>query len=171
VTALVSSPAPPNVDDVVIRAAQASDIPALLELHQRCSVDSLRFRYLSTYVPDEPTLLAMLARTETLVAWYDGQAIAMGNLSLASDVAEMALIVEDEWHGRGVGLRLGDLLATIAVNRGATTLVATTSGANQRVRNLMGQIGTSMSVVYESGTAYVTCELPGTARSSEPGAA
>lgn len=170
-TALVSSPASPNVDDVAIRAAQTTDIPALLALHQRCTTDSLRFRYLSTYVPDESTLTAMLARTETLVAWYDGEAVAMGNLSLTSDVAEMALLVEDEWQGRGVGLRLGDLLATIAVNRGATTMVATTSGANQRVRNLMGQIGTSMSVEYQSGTAYVTCELPGTTRSSEPGAA
>lgn len=170
-TALIDSPVPPTVDDVVIRAAQPTDTPALLELHRRCSTDSLRFRYLSTYVPDESTLLAMLARTETLVAWYDGHAVAMGNLSLKSDMAEMALLVEDEWQGRGVGLRLGDLLATIAVNRGATTLVATTSGANQRVRNLMGQIGTSMSVEYQSGTAYVTCELPGATRSAEPGAA
>lgn len=162
-TALVESAASPNMDDVVVRLAREEDIPALLELHQRCSTDSLRFRYLSAFVPDEPTLLAMLARTHTLVAWHGGAAVAMGNLSVNSDAAEMALLVEDEWQGRGVGLRLGDLLAAVAVNRGATTLVATTSGANRRVHKLMGQIGVSMSVEYQSGTAYVTCDLASSA--------
>jgi acetyltransferase len=112
----------------------------------------------------------MLARTHTLVAWYDERAVAMGNLSVNSEVAELALLVADDWHGRGVGRRLGDLLASVAIAQGASTMAATTAGENRRVHRLMGQIGVSMDVEYISGTAYVTCELPGPAL-AEPGAA
>jgi N-acetylglutamate synthase-like GNAT family acetyltransferase len=164
VTALIESAPTPSVDDVAIRTAREADIPALLELHGRCSADSLRFRYLSAYVPDQQTLMAMLARTNTLIAWHDDRAVAMGNLSVSSDVAELALLVEDEWHGRGVGRRLGDLLTAVALDLGASSMCATTAGANRRVHELMGQIGVSMDVEYVSGTAYVTCELPSAGR-------
>ncbi|MDX6286720.1 MAG: hypothetical protein QOG53_2205 [Frankiales bacterium] len=169
-TTFIESAGTPSVDDVVVRVARNADVPALLAMHQRCSPDTLRFRYLSAYVPEEPTLLAMLARTYTLVAWHEGHAVAMGNLSVNSQVAEMALLVEDEWQGRGVGQRLGDMLAVVAANKGALTMTATTAGENRRVHKLMSQIGAAMHVEYESGTAYVTCELPGPA-SAEPGAA
>lgn len=166
-TAFIETATTPSVADVVITPARSRDLPALLELHHRCSPESLRFRYLSAYVPDEATLRSMLAKTETLVAWYRDRVVAMGNLSLNGDVAELALLVDDEWQGRGLGGRLGDLLAAVAVQRGATTMSATTAGGNRRVHRLMAHIGMDPQVEYVSGTAYVTCTLPG-ARSASP---
>jgi GNAT superfamily N-acetyltransferase len=160
VTALANSPTPAALDEVVTRVAIATDVPAMLALHQRCSADSLRFRYLSAYVPDEATLLAMISRTHTLLAWHDGHVVGMGNLAFDNDRAELALLVEDAWQGRGIGWLLGTELAALARERGATALNATTAGANRRVHELMGRIaGVPMTVEYAEGTAYVSCPL------------
>ena len=159
-TGLTSPAMPAALDGVVMRIAEPNDVPAMLALHQRCSADSLRFRYLSAYVPDEATLLAMISRTHTLLAWHDDSVIGMGNLVFESHIAELALLVEDAWQGRGVGWLVGTELAQLARHRGATTLNATTAGSNRRVHELMGRIaGVPMTVEYAEGTAYVTCPL------------
>jgi N-acetylglutamate synthase-like GNAT family acetyltransferase len=159
---MITGTVPPrhDRDEVVVRPAGVADLPAIVDLHARCSDQTLRYRYLSARPPRAELLRALLQRTETLVAERDGRIVAMGNLHLVGPVAELALLVEDAWQGNGLGSRLGAALTGRAVDLGADELVAVTAGSNQRVHVLLADIGLRMSVHYVDGVAYVRGPLP-----------
>jgi acetyltransferase len=56
-------------------------------------------------------------------------------------VADFAIAVADEWHGRGLGLRLGAQLVDRARAQGIATLTATTLVENAAARRLLGRLG------------------------------
>ena len=71
---------------------------------------------------------------------------------------EFTVIVHDEFHGRGLGFKLVDLIIGIAEEKGFTELTGTISADNERMLDLTEQLGFSASPA-ENGVVAVRLEL------------
>lgn len=114
-----------------LRSGTVVDIRALVEMHDRCSAETLSRRYHSPM----RRLSARLARAMLLprdgfslvLPAGDGDGVvAMGMVSFRDDVVEAALLVEDRWQRRGHGTELLRALAREAARRGASELTLIT---------------------------------------------
>ncbi|HEX3790497.1 MAG TPA: GNAT family N-acetyltransferase [Pseudonocardiaceae bacterium] len=108
---------------VVLRDGAPTDTDALAAMHDRCSRATLFARYHSgRRVPHK--LLAP-PRGRTVVGVVGHQVIALGQLTSTTDpaVAEVSLLVEDDWQNKGVGSSLLRHLARTARAAGHTELI------------------------------------------------
>ena len=71
---------------------------------------------------------------------------------------EFTVIVHDEFHGRGLGFKLVDLIIGIAEEKGFTELTGAISADNERMLDLTEQLGFSASPA-ENGVVTVRLEL------------
>ena len=71
---------------------------------------------------------------------------------------EFTVIVHDKFHGRGLGYKLVDLVIGIAEERGFKRLVGTISADNQRMLDLVEELGFSV-VSTEDGVTRVRLDL------------
>jgi RimJ/RimL family protein N-acetyltransferase len=104
-----------------IRLARPADAQAVAQMHERCSEGSRYHRYftpMNTWREENLRRISGGHRGATLVATSeDGEVVALGNVfpEGPSDEtgAEIAVIVDDRWHRRGLGrqmlLRLVDV--------------------------------------------------------------
>lgn len=72
----------------------------------------------------------------------------------AEDEAEFAIIISDDWHGRGLGRRLLSALIDLARQSGVRRLVGTTLSENKAMLALARRLGFSLS--RERGSAFIT---------------
>jgi len=79
------------------------------------------------------------------------------------DIAELAVVVDDDQQGRGVGKLLTEVIASLAVQQGATRLKAELSEHNKAMLRLMQRLGRTMSTV-ENGVSVVYATLPAAGR-------
>jgi GNAT superfamily N-acetyltransferase len=114
-----------------LRPGTARDIGPLVEMHDRCSAETLARRYhCSTHRLSPRTARKLLLPADgfSLVLPEEGGEglVAMGMVAFQDDMVEAALLVEDRWQRRGHGTDLLRAVTAEAVRRGATelTLVA-----------------------------------------------
>jgi len=69
------------------------------------------------------------------------------------------VVVNDEAQGLGLGKRLSEAVATLAMQRGATHLKAEMRDDNEPMMRLMRRLGRTVSTV-EDGTAVAHTRLP-----------
>ncbi len=87
--------------------------------------------------------------------------IALGNVFPAGpedgDAAEIAVIVDDAWHGAGVGLLLLNHLIDVGRRMGFTSLIAYVLADNRAMRALLEATGLewSPSVDHDLGSSVV----------------
>src|SRR5664280_2785468 len=100
-----------KVRDVALRPATMAAVDALCAMHRRCSQDSLYRRYLMSTNEIGPAGMRRLLTdtTTTVVEAADGQLVGMGNVCLGVRAAEAALLVEDGWQRRSLGVCLACL--------------------------------------------------------------
>jgi RimJ/RimL family protein N-acetyltransferase len=132
---------------VLLRAATAADAPLVAALHARCSPQTRSLRSL----PTRPVLSAAVLRqligadgTTSLVAVTPdgGAAIGLANLVPAgSGTAEIALLVEDAWQGRGLGTALARNLIELARKEGITEIVAVSQVNNSALTRVLRRAG------------------------------
>jgi RimJ/RimL family protein N-acetyltransferase len=132
---------------VLVRAATAADAPLIAALHARCSPQTRSLRSL----PTRPVLSAAVLRqligadgTTSLVAVTPdgGAAIGLANLVPAgSGTAEIALLVEDAWQGRGLGTALARNLIELARKEGITEIVAVSQVNNSALTRVLRRAG------------------------------
>ncbi len=80
--------------------------------------------------------------------------------SPGSDSAECAIVVADDWQGRGIGGELMRSLAAAARSRGIRTLVGTSLGENRRIRDWAQRFGFGAQTEPDSGgLVTVTLDL------------
>jgi RimJ/RimL family protein N-acetyltransferase len=155
---------------VVLRHATAADEPLVAALHARCSPHTRALRLLTPsprlapaelralVVADGPDSAAVLALTAD-----GGSAAGLANLRPAGDgSAEIGLLVEDAWQGRGVGTALTRRLVELALDGGLAEFTAVVPGDNQRVTRLLRRAGLRPQARMADGMLHVRAGLTGT---------
>lgn len=130
---------------VHIRLGRPDDTDAVERLHERCSADSRFQRYFTPMNEWREENLRRIAgghRGATLVVTdQDDEIIALGNVFPAgpgdADAAEIAIIVDDAWHRRGIGVALTERLVEVARRMGFTELVAYVLAENRGMLSLL----------------------------------
>ena len=148
--------------DVGLRPATRADIEALCALHERCSPDSLYRRYLMSITTVGPAAIRRLlsGTTTTVVDAGGGRLVGMGNVCLGDPDAEAALLVEDAWQRRGLGVRLVCRLADQALAAGSRRLTATILTSNLAIRRTLTVAGLAPTIVdADVGTLELHCDL------------
>lgn len=134
---------------VTIRLSRPADPPAVRELHERCSEESRYQRYftpMNTWREDNLRRVSGGHRGATLVATdEDGVIVALGNVfpigPEETETAELAVLVDDAWHGRGLGTALTRHLVDVARRMEFEHLVAYVLAHNRPMRAVLEASG------------------------------
>lgn len=129
----------------VVRRVRPDDGPALYELHDRVSDDTVWLRFFSvSRETGRQYVDKVLSSTETiaLVAEVDGRVAALATAEpTAPEVCEVAFLVADDHRGRGLGTLLLEHLAADARDRGVAQLEARVLRANHRMLQVFEDAG------------------------------
>ena len=132
---------------LLVRPSEARDLPAVAQLHARCSSRSLLDRYrIGGRAPAITALDRDLrGRFSVLVTTAYGVVVAHGSVAPdpahGSECAELGLLVLDSWQRRGIGGELATHLAGVAQAAGFAELIVYPATALAAARRLMVEIG------------------------------
>ena len=156
--------------DAWIRLARPQDTVAVAAMHERCSQASTYQRYFTPMDSWREQNLRRISgghRGATLVATDGGtQVVALGNVfpvgSGESSSAELAVIVEDAWQGRGLGRRMLEHLVDVASELGFTTVTAYVLAENAGMIRLLDSLGLDWQQRgnHDFGPSVVCLEAP-----------
>ena len=133
---------------VTIRLARPEDAEAVAEMHSRSSEQTRYQRYfapISEWRGDQLRRLAGGHRGATLVAQDAlGNVVGLGNVFPDrpddTQTAEIAVIIEDAWQGRGLGSQLLAHLIELARRQGYAEVVALVLADNSRMLALLERL-------------------------------
>ncbi|MFD8702414.1 GNAT family N-acetyltransferase [Kitasatospora sp. NPDC059648] len=152
----------PDGTGLVLRPAGPDDKAAALAMHQRCSPAALRLRYHGP-VRDAGRYLDHLLDPRhgrsLVVAAPDGRILALGHLMWDGGEAELAVLVEDAWQRRGLGLALLRRLTAAARAAGIGAVYAVTQAANAGLVAAMRGLAAPLDFRHEDGTLVITATL------------
>lgn len=160
----VTAPAAVTCDDgsaVVLRGGLPGDSAAVSELHARCSMETLFQRY-HTGVRSLPRRwlhrLLQPPRGISVLAVCGKDVVGLGQLipSDVADSAEISLLVDDGWQGKGLGTALLDRLNVVAAMRGYRTVFALCLPGEHGVFRAAQRAGLQASVIEDGGQQRVT---------------
>jgi GNAT superfamily N-acetyltransferase len=153
-----------SADQVVIRPLTADDSSALLAAFEHLSPETRRLRFMSAgarlTMRDAERLTDLdhrQAEALAAIAPETGEIIGVARyFGLLRDpgAAEVAVTVDDDWQGQGIGRRLVTELAERAHANGFERLVAFVDQANQRVTEWLERRGASRSGGDELDSMY-----------------
>jgi len=133
---------------VRIRTASPGDGPALRSLHERVSDDNLYLRFFTTNRSAAAAYAeGLVARQQddghvVLVAEAEGEIVAVaGYERITPAEAEVAFLVDDSQHGRGIGTLLLEQLVVLARERGIKRFVADTLSRNALMLRVFADSG------------------------------
>ncbi|MFI6444616.1 GNAT family N-acetyltransferase [Kitasatospora sp. NPDC050543] len=148
--------------DLTVRRADQGDKEAALAMHRRCSTDTLRKRYHGP-VRDADRYLEHLLDARhgqaLAVEAADGQLVALGHLMWDDDSAEVAVLVEDDWQRRGLGLDLMRRMSALALEAGVQSVYAITHASNSGLIATMRKLAAPLDYQVEDGTLVITAHL------------
>jgi RimJ/RimL family protein N-acetyltransferase len=134
---------------VHIRPIRPDDAPRLQDLHSRLSLNTAYQRFFSIVKqlpPDWARILATVdyQRRLALVAEDPagtGDLIAVGRYDAIeeADVVEVAFVVQDSWHNRGLGTIIFDEILRAAAARSYGRFLAYVLADNQRMLDLIAR--------------------------------
>jgi GNAT superfamily N-acetyltransferase len=133
-------------------------------MHDRCSRASLFARYhTGTRTVPRRLLHRLLAppRGQTIVGVLGHQVVALGQLINTNDptVGEVSLLVEDDWHGKGIGTALLGYLVRMARAAGYSELVGwCLPGERGLIRTAAGA-GVPVTTSYEDKLLRVSLSI------------
>ncbi|MGA0945947.1 MAG: GNAT family N-acetyltransferase, partial [Candidatus Nanopelagicales bacterium] len=133
---------------VVIRLARPEDAEGVAEMHERSSETTRYQRYftpITDWREDQLRRVAGGHRGATLVAVnWRGDIVGLGNVFPdrpgETTTAEIAVIVEDAWQGRGLGARLLAHLIELARRQGFRDVVALVLASNSGMVRLLERL-------------------------------
>jgi acetyl coenzyme A synthetase (ADP forming)-like protein len=164
------------VRDVILREGSTmrlsqptrDDRDAIMALIRRLSSTSLYHRYRGLPVLDDRLIAGYLdadgdARG-ALIGVRDGLVVALGTYDRLRqpDMAEVAFMVDDPLHGRGVGTRLLEQLAEMAAAAGIYRFVAEVSADNHRMLELFKDAGFDVARQMDYATVEVMFPIANT---------
>jgi ribosomal protein S18 acetylase RimI-like enzyme len=161
--------AQPSGRTVEIRAASAADCEAIRSFV--CAL-SLRARFLRFFTPAAPPSPAVLRRmcdvgrsTDALVATEDGVVIghAMAVDVIGPDagrVADIGLVVTDQWQNRGIGSEMLRQVVARAAARGVRGLVMEVLPENRQMLAMISRRWAGAGYEFGGGSVTVRVRLP-----------
>ncbi|QLQ11407.1 MAG: hypothetical protein HZY75_14790 [Nocardioidaceae bacterium] len=150
---------PPSKSEPVTRLAVPGDAMALVRMADRCSSKTLAGRFGTPLLGLQPRMARqILAEGATLVVEVGHEIVAMSTVT-AGEPAQVALLVEDGWQGRGVGARLLALSARLAKAGGADELVLSSEYNSAAVPRLSAASGLSGRVRHVNGRVELIVSL------------
>jgi GNAT superfamily N-acetyltransferase len=149
---------------IVLRPGRPSDADAVAAMHDRCSPASLFARYhTGTRSVPRRLLNRLLAppRGQTIVGVQGHQVVALGQLINTSSpsIGEVSLLVEDDWHGQGVGTALLGYLVRMARAAGYAELVGWCLPGERGLIRTATKAGVPMSTSYEDKLMRVALDI------------
>jgi RimJ/RimL family protein N-acetyltransferase len=151
---------------VTVRLGRPQDTEGVEALHERCTPESRYQRYftpMNEWREDNLRRISGGHRGATLVVTdVREQIIALGNVfplgPQSTDSAEIAVIVDDAWHGSGVGMLLTMRLVDVARRMGFTELIAYVLADNRAMRGLLAATGLAWvpSSAHDLGSSVVS---------------
>lgn len=146
---------------VEVRGARPDDGPGLAAMHARCTMETIFRRYLSVVPALSPAWQAqLLTSTVALVAVDERRRIrALGNVAQLEQpgTAELAVLVEDSYQGRGLGTALARHLAAAARLAGFRALRMDLLPSSDAAARTAAHLGPVVAVV---GQGVVTLTVP-----------
>jgi GNAT superfamily N-acetyltransferase len=150
-----------------LRALRDSDRSELIDLFNRCSPESIRFRFLRliTSLPD--SLLDQLVAVDgskhvaiVVIKRVDTKerVVAIGRyfaLDERPEVAEVAFLVEDQMQKKGIGTILLDTLAEIARLHNITRFSADVLADNRTMLSVFRKAGYALSSSVSYGVTHL----------------
>ena len=137
-TATVTAPA--------LRVIRDDDAARLERLFYRLSPESVYRRFFTHYSRPPADALRRLVlldhdTRDAMVAVVDGEIVGVGRYAaVAPGVAEIAVLVEDAWQGRGLGRRLLGCVAALARLHGMHELCATVLAENTPAIRMLREV-------------------------------
>lgn len=132
------------VETVSFRQLQAGDEDRMARLFFRLTPETIYRRFMTHYSDPQPLrpLLEVDGTRRVAVVAVDSSGEIIGvarysRLADAPDTAEIAVLVEDAWQGRRIGLQLLDWLAGLARRRGIRHFTGTMLADNRACAALM----------------------------------
>jgi acetyltransferase len=159
---------------VRLRLARPSDGPRVRSFLEGLSEETRarRFLHAMPVVPHDLVRLftfydPRVRLVVVAVAMEDGgheEIVGLADVShLETGLAELGVVVGDRRQGRGVGKLLTEVVASLAMQQGATRLKAELLNENQPMLHLMQRLGRTMSTV-EGGVSVIYSTLPAARR-------
>ncbi|CAM5356740.1 hypothetical protein SAVIM338S_01298 [Streptomyces avidinii] len=155
----------PEGNEITVRRADGSDLPAARAMHDRCSERTLSLRYHGPVADADRYLGHLLSPRfgRTLAATTaSGKLVALGHLLWDGDETEVALLIEDDWQRRGIGTELLGRLLAMAVEAGCDSVYAVTQASNTGMVAAMRGLGLPLDYQIEEGTLVITARLDAT---------
>ena len=152
-----------------VRPISASDTEALRRMFHRLSAETVYRRFFRPIVSPSESVLRYLCAVDhrdrdalVAVSAADGEIVAVARYDRlgSTDEAEVAVVVEDGWQGRGIGADLMRRLAELAEVRGFGVLTATMLGDNRAAAALLHAVDERPSVRFEHGELVSRSVLP-----------
>jgi len=164
-------------ETVWIRLARPEDADAVAAMHERCSEESLYRRYLAAVGEWRDLTLRRLTgghRGATLVVMSEeGDIVGLGHVFPDApddgQAAEIALLVEDAYQGRGVGTRLVRHMLELAERLGFDEVVGTVLADNAGMLAVLEATGLDWARELEEGVFTLRAKLPVEASVRDPG--
>jgi GNAT superfamily N-acetyltransferase len=149
---------------IVLRPGRQSDTNAVAVMHDRCSRASLFARYhTGTRSVPRRLLHRLLAppRGQTIVGVQGHQVVALGQLINTSspNIGEVSLLVEDQWHGQGIGTALLGYLVRMSRAAGYTELLGWCLPGERGLIRIAAKAGVPMSTSYEDKLMRVALDI------------
>ncbi len=152
-----------------IRPAEPSDAPMMQQFVDRLSPESRRHRFFSESPPSSDSIAALCHSSTprsqfTLVVtrvWEGTSRIIAAGSYWARDgqTAEVAMAVDDGFHGKGLGTLLLERLALVAIRHSFTHLWAVTHADNLAMREVFKESGFTAHEAYEGEDMEVELSL------------
>ncbi|WP_236238949.1 GNAT family N-acetyltransferase [Streptomyces sp. CC228A] len=152
----------PEGAEITVRRADQGDLAAARAMHDRCSERTLGLRYHGPVADADRYLDHLLSPRfgRTLaVETASGRLVALGHLLWDGDETEVALLVEDDWQGRGIGSELLRRLVGLAVEAGCDQVYAVTQASNTGMVAAMRGLNLPLDYQIEEGTLVITAQV------------
>ncbi len=158
-----------NGQGLIFRPASLDDIPKVESFMTRVSRESLRMRFMASVSQVSADVIKQLCSGDfkssgCLLALMgsdsDSKVVGLGNYIAGgnSHTAEVALLIEDDFQGKGIGTLLLERLAGMAAANGFIEFEAEVLPDNQSMINVFKSSGFERHQVWNSDTVHI--ELP-----------
>ena len=152
---------------IAVRSVRSDDVEPVRGLFERLSPESRYRRFFSPMPVVDDRLLRWIVEVdhhdrEAVVALVGGEVVGLASYDRSHDdptVAEVAIMVEDDWQRAGIGRLLTRELGVLADRRGITRFTADVLNGNVAPVRLARAVSPALAVSFADGQTHLVIGL------------